>query len=240
MGKPWTDGPRELIRHAVDHLGAGGDFDRRIAMISVDNAVELMAKVYLGLPKRARKGDGPSRKELDAASESFPDLLSLLESHASDRLHGIGLDDIEWYHRLRNQLYHSGNGITVEREKVETYLSLARSLFENLFEEQLELPRGTAQQTGVGQFMEVWIQLERLQRDSERRRRGNVAELQPDFPRRGDAWALARLDPALAKSYEAARRFRNELVHGLSAPDPDELRKQIEVLARVVSALSKK
>ena len=76
MGKPWTNGPRELIQHAADHLEAGGDFDRRIAMISVDNAVELIVKVYLGLPKRARKAEGPSRRELENAFESFPDLLS--------------------------------------------------------------------------------------------------------------------------------------------------------------------
>jgi len=240
MGKPWTDGPRELIQHAIDHLAAGGDFDRRIAMISIDNAVELMAKVYLGLPKRARKGDGPSRKDLDAASESFPDLLSLLETHASDRLQGIGLDDIEWYHRLRNQLYHSGNGITVEREKVETYLSLARSLFESLFQEDLTLLGDTAHQTGVGKFMQTWIQLERLQRDSERRRRGSATELEPDFSRRAGAWEFARIDPGLANLFEGARRFRNELVHGLAAPDPDQLKRQTDAVKQLIAALSKK
>ncbi len=39
MNGPWTDGPRELIQHAVDHLALGGDFDRRVAMVSIDNAV---------------------------------------------------------------------------------------------------------------------------------------------------------------------------------------------------------
>ena len=48
--KPWTDGPRELIQHALDHLVLGDDFDRRIAMVSIDNAVELTIKTYLGLP----------------------------------------------------------------------------------------------------------------------------------------------------------------------------------------------
>ena len=58
VANPWTDGPRELIQHAVDHLALGGDFDRRIAMISVDNAVELTIKTYLGLPERARGDKG--------------------------------------------------------------------------------------------------------------------------------------------------------------------------------------
>jgi hypothetical protein len=90
-------------------------------------------------------------------------------------------------------LYHSGNGITVEREKVETYLSPARSLFESLFQEDLTLLLDTAQPTGVGTFMETWIQLERLQRDSERRRHGSATELDPDFSRRAAAWEFARI-----------------------------------------------
>ena len=27
MAAPWTDGPRELLQHAVDHLAQGRDFD---------------------------------------------------------------------------------------------------------------------------------------------------------------------------------------------------------------------
>ena len=125
MNKPWTDGLRELLQHAVDHISLEGGFDRRIAMISVDNAVELMIKTHLGLPRRARGGSGPSRKELEEASESFPALLDLLDKYDSDKITGLGLDDIEWFHRIRNHLYHSGNGITVEASKVETYLQLA-------------------------------------------------------------------------------------------------------------------
>lgn len=239
MSKPWTDGPRELILHAVDHLSSGSDFDRRIAMISIDNSVELMAKVFLGLPKRARKNPGPGRKELEAA-EGFPDLLDLLEKHAGDRLKGIGLDDVEWYHRLRNQLYHSGNGITVEREKVETYLGLARSLFEGLFEEALDLP-AAGSQTGVGRFMESWIQLERLQRSSERFGAvAGVTELSPGFSRRAGAWEFERIDASLVPVFESARRFRNELVHGLSAPDPEELNKQIGAVKKLIAALAPK
>ena len=106
MPSPWTDGPCELLRHAADHLSLGGDFDRRIAMISVDNAVELTVRTYLGLSARARGTPGPSRRELESASESFPELLNLLQVYAADKIVALSLDDIEWYHRLRNQLYH--------------------------------------------------------------------------------------------------------------------------------------
>ncbi len=39
--KPWTSGPKELLDHARSHLGSRTAFDCRIAMISIDNAVEL-------------------------------------------------------------------------------------------------------------------------------------------------------------------------------------------------------
>ena len=77
--RPWTSGPRELLDHAIGHLHNGGAFDYRIAMISIDNAVELAIKTYLGLPKRVRGSDGPSRQRLQDAGTSFPSLLYLIE-----------------------------------------------------------------------------------------------------------------------------------------------------------------
>ena len=76
--KSWTAGPKELLDHATSHLQSKTPFDCRIAMISIDNAVELAARTYLGLPKRVRGTEGPSRRDLEAAS-GFPDLLDLLE-----------------------------------------------------------------------------------------------------------------------------------------------------------------
>ena len=58
MSRPWIDGPRELLQHAVDHLALEGDFDRRLAMISIDNAVEIMVKTHLGF---ATAGQGMLR-----------------------------------------------------------------------------------------------------------------------------------------------------------------------------------
>jgi len=87
----------------------------------MDNAVELATRTYLGLPERTRGTKGPTRTELEGASQSFPGLIDLLDRFAADKLARVDLNDIEWYHRLRNQLYHSGSGITVERARVETY-----------------------------------------------------------------------------------------------------------------------
>lgn len=155
---PWSTGPGEILRHAVDLLRKDSDTNRRLAMISVDNSVELMIKTFLGLPKRVT-GLEISRKEYGEFSESFPKLLDALEKYASDRLSGIDLGDIEWYHRLRNQLYHQGNGLTVEREKVEIYAQLANGLFTNLFGVRLLAPAEDRNQL-LGRFMDAWVRLE--------------------------------------------------------------------------------
>ena len=101
-------------------------------MISIDNAVELAIKTYLQLPKRVRRTEGPSRKQFDEKSRSFPDLLDLLEEFATDRLDGVSLGDLEGFHRLRNALYHDGNGVTVDPVHVDSYLQVARILLKNL------------------------------------------------------------------------------------------------------------
>lgn len=159
---PWASGPGEILRHGLELLKKDSDRNRRLCMISVDNAVELMMKTYLGLPKRIT-GLAITRKEYEECSESFPRLLDAMEKYGSDRLVGIDLGNIEWYHRLRNELYHQGNGLTVERAKVEVYASLAQVLFKNLFGvDPPELPESQSTDSKrLFQFLSAWSRLER-------------------------------------------------------------------------------
>ena len=94
MQKPWAAGPKELLDHADFHMSNNKAFDSRIAFISIDNAVEVMIRTFLSLPKRARGRNGPPRKRIDSAF-GFPDLLDLLEEYAEDLISGIELGDIE-------------------------------------------------------------------------------------------------------------------------------------------------
>jgi hypothetical protein len=125
-------------------------------MISVDNAVELMVKTFLGLPARVT-GLRIPRKEYEEISESFPRLLDAIEKHAPTSLTGVELGEIEWYHRLRNELYHQGNGLTVERDKIVVYAELAKVLFKNLFGVELV----EEEHSLLGDFLEEWIGIER-------------------------------------------------------------------------------
>lgn len=156
---PWSSGPGEILRHGLELLRKDSDTNRRLAMISIDNSVELMMKTYLGLPRRVT-GLAITRKEYQEASESFPALLDALEKYGSDKLDGVDLGAMEWYHRLRNELYHQGNGLTVERDKVEIYAELANVLFKNLF--GYALVKDPTRKTEIlGEFLAAWAQIER-------------------------------------------------------------------------------
>ena len=61
--KPWAAGPFELIRHADGHLKAGSDFDKRMALISYDNAIEVSVTTFLQLHPSQRAGKTYERKK---------------------------------------------------------------------------------------------------------------------------------------------------------------------------------
>ena len=134
MKKTWASGSLELLNHAEAHVDEESAFDNRIAFISIDNAVEIAIRTFLGLPDRHFLGSKPSRKEVEAASNSFPGLIDLLVKYATDRLVGIEPMDIEFYHRLRNKLYHDGTGLAVDENHIYAYFTIAKLLLSKLFE----------------------------------------------------------------------------------------------------------
>lgn len=214
--QPWVSGPAEILRHGLSLLEEDSDTNRRLAMIAIDNSVELAIKTYLGLPKRIT-GLAIPRKEYDEASESFPKLLTLLERTSVAKLEGIDLGEIEWYHRLRNQLYHEGNGLTVERTKVDVYAQLARLLFKNLF--GAEVVPAPATQKKLGSFLEYWIRIERaigVLTEPPPSKHPVVAE-RPRY-RYLDGLAALRsrgvVDSQTIDDLKHFREVRNRLVHG--------------------------
>jgi len=209
--KPWITGPRELLKHADSHLGGNSAFDHRIAFVSIDNAVEVMIRTFLSLPKRARGREGPPRKALEAAF-GFPDLLDLLEKYAEDLIRGIELGDIEWFHRIRNSLYHEGNGITVEVEQLKSYRVVAGILFENLFDIKIEKTEPNV--GGVtAAFLEQWAELEN--------RLKTAAMKFISKPHHRPPESLVQIlfensivDENFRKRFFELRKTRNRLVHG--------------------------
>jgi hypothetical protein len=213
MDEPlWATGPGEILRHGVQLLEEDTDCNRRLAMIAIDNSVELMLQTYVSLPKRVT-GLSITRKERDEIVSGFPKLLNGIEKHAAEKIFGIDLGEIEWFHRLRNELYHQGNGLTVKRSKVEIYAELAKVLFENLFGVVLRIEE-TKEQHDLGEFMAAWIEIEK-----------KLRELSPDSDRLPTFALVSRLHEngklsgAEIKELRELQRIRNQVVHGETKPD---------------------
>ena len=208
MSEPlWATGPGEILRHGIQLLEKDSDKNRRLAMIAIDNSVELMLKTYISIPMRVT-GLSISRKERDDICGGFPQLLDGVEKHAADKLAGIDLGEVEWFHRLRNELYHQGNGLTVERRKVEVYAELAKVLFENLFGVEMQLDESDGLHT-LGEFMGAWVQIEKeLSKLNKNGRPVSTSNLVSKLHSEG------RLTVAQLHEFRELQKIRNEVVHG--------------------------
>jgi uncharacterized protein YutE (UPF0331/DUF86 family) len=202
----------------------------------IDNAVELTIKTYLGLPKRI-SGITIPRKEYVEFSESFPKLLDALEQYAATKISGISLGEIEWFHRLRNQLYHQGNGLTVERDKVEIYSELAKLLFESLFEEQLSFPPEDDQHQLLGEFLAAWVAFERMVAALSKLNKDKLSTLhgrtRPPLVAVGEMLRAGVFEAVEVKDIEELRILRNDVVHGMVDYKTVVNRKVIERLTKI-------
>ncbi len=158
--KSWCEGPKEILQVAHRLASEGQAGSTRIALILIDNAIEVMAKTFLSLPKRITGLNIP-RKELEGIFESFPAVISCLENNSGDRLIHIDLGEIEWHHSLRNKLYHDGSGLSVDNEKVDVYFALAVQLFQNLFDDSIDIRPSSEGERILGAFLSKWLALEK-------------------------------------------------------------------------------
>lgn len=233
--QPWATGPAEILKHGLDLLAKESDTNRRLAIISIDNSVELMIKTYLSLPKRIT-GLTITRREVSEASESFPKLLDAIESHAATKLDGINLGEIEWYHRLRNELYHQGNGLTVERDKVEVYSELAKLLFKNLFGIDL-LPSAPSGDDLLGRFMALWAGYERRLNLFLSKRDGTTPRPVPTLGAMRNLAQAGIISSSDLQEFDRIRAIRNQVVHGLADHHSVLNRELVEQLERLVNRI---
>jgi len=238
--KPWMEGPLELLNHAIGHLELESGFDNRIAMISVDVAVESMIKSYLTMPATERGTKHVSREEYQKITKSFHSLLLGLVAHIPNKKrYQEEISDIEWYHTIRNELYHSGIDVTVDKQKVETYLEIAKSLFSDLFKVKIDDYIEITTSTAIGNFFLTWRdvmpQLERL---------ANLMNLSyavhdPRYMALPRLVARRIVPKSLQDELKEVRIFRNEMTHGRSTPSQNEIKKNISQLKKILLELKK-
>jgi len=133
---PWAKGPFELLAHADGHLRGGEDFDRRIALISFDNAIEVTITTYLGLHPIQRGGRTYSNVDVDRWLNNYHSKLEFLGSELSRRSLCWEVDQsyIVYAHDHRNEQYHGGNKGIPEKDVLALIRKAAIWIFATLFE----------------------------------------------------------------------------------------------------------
>jgi len=160
LDKTWASGAIELLKHANEHIDKASAFDKRMAFISIDNAIEVSIRTYLSLPKQFFSSSRPSRDELDKAYNNFTELLNLLTKYAKNRLTGLEVVDIEHYHRIRNKLYHEGTGLSVDEEYLNAYFAVAKVLLKRLFDVEFNDQDSSNYEANLGELVLVWNEIE--------------------------------------------------------------------------------
>jgi hypothetical protein len=133
---PWAVGPFELLVHAEGHLIHAGDFDRRIALISFDNAIEVAITTYLTLNPIQRGNRSYARADVEKWLTHFHSKLDFLESElvTRNRAWEVERSHIAWAHDHRNEQYHGGLKGTPERNVLALVRKAALWIFELLFD----------------------------------------------------------------------------------------------------------
>jgi hypothetical protein len=217
MEKTWASGALELLRHADSHLDLDSAFDKRIAFISIDNAVETCVRTFLSLPP-AKSGIKVSRSDVEAASNSFPKLVELLFAQAASRLPGLDPADIEHYHRIRNTLYHEGTGLSVDEQYLAAYRSIAAVLLKSLFGVVVQKLRGL-EASHMERLVLNWNRVEEILKKK------MVESGSDDYGTY--KWEAAMKAGILTiddiQLLTELRTARNRIVHSTS-PDPDDIK----------------
>lgn len=134
--EPWVYGPLELIKHAEEHQQANGDFDRRMALIGYDNAIEVSISTYLLLHPAQRRGAEYQKEDVTKWLANYHSLLAFFfDKFVKDSGEKplIKRVDIIHYHDLRNNLYHEGKYLVPSERDIQGARAAALYIFSTLF-----------------------------------------------------------------------------------------------------------
>ena len=132
---PWASGPFELMVHAEIHLREADDFDRSIALISFDNAIEAAITTYLTLHPIQRGGREYQSDEVSQWMRNYHTKLDFFEKEVESRsiTWSIEKSHIIWVHNQRNEQYHGGQKGVPDKITLQIARAAALWVFSVLF-----------------------------------------------------------------------------------------------------------
>ena len=133
---PWALGPFEILLHAEGHYRGGEDFDRRIAIVGFDNAIELAIHTHLTLHPIQRQGRSYPKTDVDKWLGNFYTKVQFFADEAKQRGHPEVCDvaNFVWYHEVRNGQYHAGGATVPQARELEGIRKAAIWVFSVLFD----------------------------------------------------------------------------------------------------------
>jgi hypothetical protein len=118
--KPWQVMPAKIIKMALEHADKETDFDHQISFLLLDIGVENALKTYL------------VNKKQDVEKLYFDELLRKVKEELVNDKKEIPLDEVSYFHKVRNRLYHQGDGVRPTDENLKRYSDLAQKLLKIL------------------------------------------------------------------------------------------------------------
>jgi len=140
--RPWMQGPFELLLHAEEHYIQGNDYDRRIALIGFDEAIEVSITVYLSLHPIHRNGREYKREDIYKWSSNYHSKLKFYYAEVKERGLSVRvpIEDVIWFHDHRNEQYHGGTKGIPDGDSLKGIRTAAIWIFSTLFEvDQVEI-----------------------------------------------------------------------------------------------------
>lgn len=133
---PWALGPFEIILHAEMHYRNGEDFDRRIAVVGFDNAIEVAIHTYLNLHPIQRQDRTYPKVDVEKWLENFHTKIEFLENEVKSRGLAMVCDKAKfiWYHEVRNGQYHVGGATIPQGRELQGIREAALWVFSVLFD----------------------------------------------------------------------------------------------------------
>jgi hypothetical protein len=118
------------------HYRNGEDFDRRIAIVGYDNAIEVAIHTYLSLHPIQRQNRKYPKVDVDKWLESFHTKIDFLEIEVQNRGVAIVCQKAEfiWYHEIRNGQYHVGGATIPQGRELQGIRKAALWVFGVLFD----------------------------------------------------------------------------------------------------------
>lgn len=134
--KLWARKAFELLFHAESHLRGGKDYDRRLALISFDNSIEVSISIYLTLNPIQRGNKHYPKDDVEKWLKNYHTRLDFFSQEIKQR--GLpehkGKDQIVWLHEQRNELYHGSSAGVPELHTLEEIRAVALWIFSVLFD----------------------------------------------------------------------------------------------------------